>query len=72
MRCKMKLEKVVDEGDQKRTLVFHPVADSADNTTFFATTPTGRFLLSVVAAPGNAAFVEGKDYLVDFTEAPSP
>jgi hypothetical protein len=43
--------------------------ESAENKAFFAATPGGMVVLSVVNAQAAAQFEAGKSYYVDFSEA---
>lgn len=54
------------------TIKLQPVVGgSPENKEFFANTPSGSIELAVVVASVGEQFDIGKDYYVDFTEAPA-
>lgn len=45
---------------------------SPENEKFFKYTPTGQLTMGVVNTDAAKYFAQGKEYYVDFTEAPAP
>ena len=47
-------------------------ADGSENATWAAATPSGMLTMFITNPAAYAAFEEGKEYFLDFSEAPTP
>ena len=73
VRAKLRVNFVQsDNNGAAQTIFMSPVYTGSDeNKAFFAATPGGQIILSVVNKAAADQLVQGKEFYVDFTEAPA-
>lgn len=72
VRAKFRCDRVHRDAEGNASVALLAVYDSnpeSENGRFFRYTPSGRIDLAIVNPSAAAAFVEGKEYFVDFTPA---